>query len=36
MHEKLFSELKSLKILIEVPSLREQLPRTNQKGADFN
>ena len=36
MHEKLFSELKTLKILIEVPSLREQLPRSNQKGADFN
>ena len=36
MHAKLFAELKTLKILIEVPSLREQLPRTNQQGADFN
>ena len=36
MHEKLFAELKATKILIEVPALREQLPKTNQQGMDFN
>ena len=36
MHQKLFAELKATKILLEVPSLREQLPKSNQKGMDFN
>lgn len=29
MHQKLFAELRAAKILIEVPSLREQLPKSN-------
>ena len=29
MHDKMMKELKALKILIEIPSLRQMLPRTN-------
>ena len=36
MHEKLFSELKATKTVLEVPSLRDQLPKTNSHGMNFN
>ena len=36
MHEKLFAELKATKTVLEVPSLRDQLPKTNQHGMSFN
>ena len=36
MHEKLFAELKATKIVLEVPSLRDQLPKTNSHGMNFN
>ena len=36
MHNKLFAELKATKTILEVPKLRDQMPKTNQKGMDFN
>ena len=36
MHEKLFAELKATKTVLEVPSLRDQLPKTNTHGMNFN
>ena len=35
MHEKLFAELKATKTVLEVPSLRDQLPKTNMHGTSF-
>ena len=32
MHNKLFTELKSLKIILEVPKFREALPKENKQG----
>ena len=36
MHAKLFAELKATKTILEVPKLRDMLPKTNQQGMDFN
>ena len=36
MHQKLFAELKSLKTVLEVPKFRDQIPKINLHGTDFN
>ena len=36
IHKKLFAELKATKTILEVPKLRDMLPKTNQRGMDFN
>ena len=36
MHNKLFVELSSLKTVVEVPKLRDMMPRVNKHGMNYN